>query len=144
MYRKILLCYDGTEEGRNALRQGADIALAMQAEAHLLAICRSSLDAAVPEGVNPALFRCDDERAQGILEEGVRWLRDRGLAAHGQLVYGDALEHIPRVAAELGADLVVVGHRPRGRLARWWTDSGEETLLDRTRCSILAAVSPTA
>jgi len=34
----------------------------------------------------------------------------------------------------------VVGHRQRGRLARWWSESGEETLLDLTNCSILAAV----
>jgi len=27
MYRKVLLCYDGTREGRRALRQGADVSL---------------------------------------------------------------------------------------------------------------------
>ena len=41
MYRNILLCYDGTEEGRNALKEGAEVALSMNAHTHLLAILRS-------------------------------------------------------------------------------------------------------
>ena len=54
MYNKFLLCYDATEEGRRALRQGADIAAAMNADTFLLAICRSMLSTAVPEGVPPS------------------------------------------------------------------------------------------
>ena len=30
MYQNILLCYDGTAEGRRALRHGADVAIAMK------------------------------------------------------------------------------------------------------------------
>ncbi len=142
MYRKILLCYDGTADGRNALRQGADVAICMGAETHLLAICRSGLDTAIPEGITPALFQCDHDLAEGILRDGVAWLKERGLTAHGHLVYGNPLDHIPEVARRIGADLIVVGHRQRSRLARWWSDSSEETLIDRTNCSILAAIAP--
>ena len=139
MFRRILLCYDGTAEGRNALREGAEVALAMKADTHLLAICRSALTSSVPEGITAALVQCDEDRARGILREGVEWLRARGLEAHGKLVFGDPLEHIPATARAIGADLIVVGHRQRSRLARWWSDSDEETLLDASPCSILAA-----
>ena len=44
MYQRILLCYDGTIEGRRALRQGADVAIAMNSHAYLLAICRDLVD----------------------------------------------------------------------------------------------------
>lgn len=142
MFTKILLCYDGSVEGRNALRQGADVALCMHAETYLVAICKSGIDSSVPEGITPALIQHDDDRAQAILREGVAWLKERGLDAHGCLVYGDPLEHIPSIARDVGADLIVVGHRQRGRLARWWSESDEQTLLDVTNCSILAAVVP--
>ncbi len=142
MYRRILLCYDASTEGRNALREGAEIALATKAETHLLAICRSVLGASVPEGVTPELVQCDDDRAAAILREGVEWLRARGLEAHGTLVVGDPLQQIPAVARRIGADLIVVAHRHRSRLARWWSDSDEQTLLDVCPCSILAAVAP--
>ncbi len=140
MYSKILLCYDGTVEGRNALRQGADVALCMKAETHLLAICRSMLETATPEGNTEALVQCDQDRADTILKEGVAWLEERGLSAHGYLVYGNPIKHIPETARRIGADLIVVGHLRRSRLARWWSDSDEQTLLDLTTCSILAAV----
>ena len=58
----ILLCYDGTVEGRRALRQGADVAISMKSRAYLLAICRNLLSTAVPEGVTPELVRCEEER----------------------------------------------------------------------------------
>src|SRR3954451_13491260 len=110
MFLKILLCYDGSEEGRNVLKQGADVAICMRAETHLLAICRSSLKSAAPEAVTEALVRCDDEIAAGILREGVAWLEARGLAAQGHLEYGNPLDCIPEVAQRIGADLIVVGH----------------------------------
>ncbi len=140
MYRKVLLCYDGSAEGRKALREGAEIAYATRAEAHLLAICRSLVARSVPEGVTPELVACEEETARTLLEEGVRKLNEHGVKAQGSLVFGDPIEHIPRFAAKIGADLIVVGHRPRGRLARWWSDSQEHTLLDRVSCSILVAM----
>ena len=77
MYQKILLCYDGTVEGRRALRQGADVAMAMKANAYLLAICRNMVSSAVPEGVTPELVSCEAGRPRSaLLDEGVQWLRD--------------------------------------------------------------------
>ncbi len=140
MYRKVLLCYDGSAEGRKALREGAEIAYATHAEAHLLAICRSLVANSVPEGVSPELVVCEEDAARQLLEEGVRKLNEHGVKAQGSLVVGDPIVHIPRVAAQIGADLIVVGHRQRGRLARWWSDSQEHTLLDRVSCSILVAM----
>ena len=140
MYRKVLLCYDGSAEGRKALREGAEIAYATGAEAHLLAICRSLISSSVPEGITPELVACEEDAARSLLEEGVRKLNEHGVKAQGSLVFGDPIVHIPRFAASIGADLVVVGHRQRGRLARWWSDSQEHTLLDRLTCSILVAM----
>ena len=140
MYRKVLLCYDGSAEGRKALREGAEIAYATGAETHLLAICRSLISSSVPEGVTPELVACEEAAARSLLEEGVRKLNEHGVNAQGSLVFGDPIVHIPRFAAKIGADLIVVGHRPRGRLTRWWSDSQEHTLLDRVSCSILVAM----
>jgi nucleotide-binding universal stress UspA family protein len=140
MYQNILLCYDGTAEGRRALRHGADVAIAKKSRTYLLAICRNMLATAVPEGVTPELVRCEQDTATQLLTEGVQWLKDRGLAADGQLVYGNPMVHIPEVANRMGADLIVVGHRYRSRLAKWWSEEEEATLLTRVSCSILVAM----
>ena len=144
MYRSILLCYDGTAEGRRALRQGADVAMAMKANAYLLAICRNMLSTAVPEGITPELVRCEEETAQALLTEGVQWLEDHGVPAEGQLVFGNPMVHIPEVAQRIGADLIVVGHRYRTRMAKWWSEDEEATLLNKVTCSILVAMEPPA
>jgi nucleotide-binding universal stress UspA family protein len=141
MYRKVLLCYDGSDEGRRALRQGADVVICMKSDAHLLAIVQSLVASAIPEGVTPELVEREDSRAQALLDEGVQWLRDRGVNAAGTLEYGNAVDCIAATATNIGADLIVLGHKNRGPLARWWSASEEESLLEKVKCSILVAAA---
>jgi nucleotide-binding universal stress UspA family protein len=140
VYRNILLCYDGTAEGRRALRQGADVATCMKSHAYLLAIGRSMLSTAIPEAVTPELVSAEDATANQLLTEGVQWLRDRGVDAEGQLVYGNPMVIIPEVAKRIDADLLVVGYRYKNRLTRWWAEGEEATLLTRVNCSILVCM----
>ena len=143
MYRNILLCYDGSKEGRNALTEGAEVALAMNAHTHLLAILRSSgADLAAESSGSSGPFHLHDEQQQAtlrILREGVEWLKARNLNAQGQLVFGDPVSHIATCARKLGCDLIVIGHRHRSRLARWWSEDEDATLLEQAPCSILVA-----
>jgi nucleotide-binding universal stress UspA family protein len=142
VFRKVLLCYDGTAEGRRALRQGADVVLCMKSEAYLLAISQNAVATAIPEGVSPMLCEQEDSRAQTLLNEGVDWLRERGVTAQGALEFGNAVDRIVETADAIGADLIILGHKTRGRLARWWSESDEATLLERANCSILVATAP--
>jgi nucleotide-binding universal stress UspA family protein len=143
MYRNILLCYDGTVEGRNALSEGAEVALSMHARTHLLAILRSSGADLKPAAPAPSHFHDEQQQvAMRILREGVEWLKARHLDAQGQLVFGDPLGHIVTCARTLGVDLIVVGHRHRSRLARWWSEDEDATLMERAPCSVLVALGP--
>ncbi len=80
MYKKVLLAYDGSIEGRRALREGAKLAQFCGAEVFLLAVVEIS-----------------------------------------------------------SANLVVVGHRATGPLARWWFGSVGTYLIKHLRCSVLVA-----
>ncbi|HEX4376968.1 MAG TPA: universal stress protein [Steroidobacteraceae bacterium] len=141
MYKTILLCYDGSVEGRKGLREGAVLAHAMSSNTHLLAICRTQGAMAPPEGMTPAFAQGEEDTARALLDEGVRKLIELGIKAQGALLIGDPLVHIPQYAARIKADLVVMGHRPRSRIARWWSDSPQSLLLDRIPCSILIAMN---
>jgi len=142
VYRNVLLCYDGSREGRRALKQGADVVMSMKSDAYLLAICQHPATGAIPEAISPMHMDHGDNHAQSLLDEGVEWLRERGVTARGSLEYGNAVECISRTAERVKADLIVLGHKPRGRLARWWTESDEESLLGRVSCAILVAMAP--
>ncbi|MDL2358488.1 MAG: universal stress protein [Pseudomonadota bacterium] len=144
MYRNILLCYDGTEAGRNALKEGAELASSMGAHTHLLAILRSSGIDLAAELPGPSHLHDDQQAAVRILREGVDWLKSHRLDAQGQLVFGDPVGHIATCARTLGVDLIVVGHRHRSRLARWLREDEDAALMEQAPCSILVAIGSAA
>jgi nucleotide-binding universal stress UspA family protein len=139
-YSKILLCYDGSLEGRKALHCGAQLTLDLRAEAHLLSVVDMRSMIAQSGGVVSEFASDSLERtARAILQEGVDCLVSRGLTAQGHFVIGNPIEEIAARAEELKVDLVVVGHRCRTRLSRWWMGAGNTALIDRLSCSILVA-----
>jgi nucleotide-binding universal stress UspA family protein len=142
-FGKILLCYDSSREGRRALLQGAELAQQVGAETHLLAIAPAFAGSMV-DSPSEVAIRNFEESAKDVLREGVERLRERGLMATGHLVFGDPIEQIPAVARHLGVDLIVVGHRPCGPIARWWSGPGNAQLLDRVACSILVSIDTSA
>jgi nucleotide-binding universal stress UspA family protein len=144
-YRKILLAYNGSQEGKRALFECADLAGFLQAETHLLAVASMPPSLFLTEGFVPEeLLEEEKKRTQSVLDEGIRTLTERGFKASGQLAVGEPVEEICRVAKETGADLIVVGHNQNTSwAARWWKGSVGASLLDYAPCSILIALSKT-
>ncbi|WP_327345109.1 universal stress protein [Caballeronia glebae] len=139
-YRRILLCYNATREGRCALRLGARLAQQLGAETHLLAVLD---DTAWTRGLDavPAIpFELEEMSAKEVLREGVSKLGQLGVTASGHFAIGNPMSQIPRFAEELKIDLIVVGHHRSGLLARWWTGQDDGRLLDRVSCSVLVAM----
>ena len=136
MYRKVLLAYDGSIEGRRALREGAKLAQLCRAEVFLLAVVELSSIVTPDAGLTIPI---DDqtENYRATLAEGVERLKALGFSTTARLETGDPGQKIADVAEEIGAQLVVVGHRPQGPLARWWFGSVGSYLVKRLRCSVL-------
>jgi nucleotide-binding universal stress UspA family protein len=138
MYRKVLLAYDGSAEGRLALREGARIAQICGSEVFLFAVVNITAGAVIAEGAVSGAASYQREAYEEVLEEGVRRLKGMGFAsATARLGVGDPGQQISAVAEEIGADLVVVGHRTQGALARWWSGSVAAYLVDHVPCSLL-------
>ncbi len=142
-YRKILLAYNGTKEGKRALLECADLASFLQADTHLLAVASMPPSLFLTEGFVPEeLLEEEKKRTQTVLDEGIRTLRDRGFNATGHLAVGEPVEEICRRAKAIGADLIVVGHNQNTSFAaRWWKGSVGASLLDYAPCSILIGMS---
>jgi nucleotide-binding universal stress UspA family protein len=142
-YRKILLAYNGSQEGKRALFECADLAGFLQAETHLLAVASMPPSLFLTEGFVPEeLLEEEKKRTQTVLDEGIRTLRERGFTATGHLAVGEPVEEICRLAKALGVDLVVLGHNQNTSFAaRWWKGSVGASLLDYAPCSILIAMS---
>ena len=139
MYHKILLAFDGSPDGREALAQAEKLAAACGAAVHLLTVIDQTESMTVIEGMS---FITDNQRfvIQTVLDEGVKRLRASGSSAASELRYGKPTEQIILTAREVGADLIVVGHRDQGTLARWLNGSVGESILHEPPCSVLVAV----
>lgn len=143
MYKRILLAYDGSPEYRAALRQGAELAQFVGAEVYLLAVILSSTSLPMADGVNPSDIVDEEHReAEAFLKEGIEKLRQRGITADGRLGFRDPVDEIAMTAREVGADLIVVGHRRRNTIERWWRRSTSKSLLTVSPCDVLVSSLP--
>ncbi|WP_456649797.1 universal stress protein [Bradyrhizobium sp. LM2.3] len=124
---------------REALAQAEKLASVCGATVHLLAIIDLSESMIIVEGMS---FVPDNQRfvLQTVLDEGVKQLGDAGCSAAGELKYGKPTEQIILSAREINADLIIIGHRDQGTLARWLSGSVGESILHRPPCSMLVAV----
>jgi nucleotide-binding universal stress UspA family protein len=140
MYQKILLAYDGSPDGREALAQAAELASTCGAAVHLVAIIDRSEQVVVAlEGVS-LISEEEQVATQTALDAGVRFLKAAGCIATNAVKYGNPAHQIVLSAREIGADLIVVGHRDQGTLARWLSGSVGASILHHAPCSVLVAV----
>jgi nucleotide-binding universal stress UspA family protein len=141
MYQSILLAYDGTRESRLALWEGADLATCCGACTHLLAIVH--LPPAVLGAESMAAggaVAAEITRFQDILDEGIEWLKSRGLSCRGYLEHGEPIEVIVRMAEEVRADLVVLGYHRRHGIDKWWRSSTSAQIVEKLSTSLLVAI----
>lgn len=142
-YRKILLAYNGSAEGKHALLECAELANFLGAETHLLAVASMPPSLFLTEGFVPEeLLEEEKKRTQTVLDEGIASLKQTGFDAKGHLAVGEPVEEICRLAKELAVDLIVVGHNQKTSFAaRWWKGSVGASIIDYAPCSLLVALS---
>lgn len=133
--KQLLVCLDLAPTSQRVFERGAELALALGAEVHLLHV-------AAPEptfvGYDPKGGPYDrDRRARELKSEHAALarladeLRERGVAAKSLLVEGMTVETILEQADHLEADLVVVGSHGHHALHRFLIGSTADALTRR-------------
>ncbi|MFC4521488.1 universal stress protein [Cupriavidus pinatubonensis] len=140
LFSRVLLCYDGSRDGRRALRYGAELARRLEAEAHLLAVLEHAHWIEGFDALAGEARMVEEQSAREILREGVARLKACGIETTGHFAIGSPIEQIARMSNALRVDLIVVGHSRCGVLKRWWAANGNGLLLDKVSCSVLVAI----
>lgn len=143
MYKRILLAYDGSEEGRRALLECANLAQELEAEVQLLAVMPPYANMMMIEGLAVEdVLEHEKTRFKAVLDEGVRRLTERGFTnVEGVLASGEPVDEICTRARDIKAELICVGHRRATTWAqRWWRGSVGANLIDHSPCSVLIAM----
>ena len=140
MYKRVLLAYDGSLEGAVALREGALLAKRCGARVFILSVVPETASVRTVEGIHGGVIAHQTSSYEALLR-AVSRLKELGFEPLGKLVTGDPAKQIGKFAKEVGADLVVVGHRQRKMLERWWSGAGGSYISDYLGCSLLIARS---
>ena len=144
MLKHILLAYDGSPAGRNALLQSRELALWAGARLTLVAVVPKLIDSGLME---PGFYDLQSSLSEGTneeqcLQEGLASLQAMGFEASGKVLRGDVIQEITRCAEELSVDLIVVGHRyEKNWVRRWWSGSTAKSLVEHAPCSVLIVVT---
>jgi nucleotide-binding universal stress UspA family protein len=144
MYKRILLAYDGSEAGQNALLESRGLAGWGQASMHLIAVMPPPAAFIGGEGGVYDLGLEEQERKeyQAVLDDGMKRLTDAGHAVTGEVVVGEAVVEIAECARRISADLIVVGHKHMGSwAARWWRGSVSKSLIEHSPCNVLVVIT---
>jgi nucleotide-binding universal stress UspA family protein len=139
MYDRILLAYDGSLEGRTALREGALLAKACGAHIFLLSVVAETAGLQIGESAFAGAVVHERNAYKAVFDEGVERLKHLGFDPVAKLVEGEPALEISAFAKQVSAELVVVGHRRQNIIKRWWSGSTGAYLLDNIGCSLLVA-----
>jgi nucleotide-binding universal stress UspA family protein len=144
MYKRILLAYDGSQPGQQALLDCDEMAQWAKAELFLVAVMPPPAALIGGEGFVYDTRGEEEERKrfEGVLAEGLEKLSACGHRVRGEVVTGDAVDEITRYAKEVEADLIMVGHKHLDSwAARWWRGSVSKTLIEHAPCSVLVVIT---
>ena len=97
MYQKVLLAYDGSVEGRRALREGAKLAQICGAEVFLLAVVENAPALATLEGGVGISMDEQISAYKAVLAEGVERLKAVGFSPTARLGMGAPAQQIAAV-----------------------------------------------
>jgi len=144
MYRKILVAYNGAPESRLALDEAVRIAPNASVEVHLAAVVHYPSAYLLAGEYVPEVALADErEHMEADLKAAHGLLAAKGINVIDHLVVGEPVDVLTKLVAELGIDLLILGHpRSKSYALRWWRGSVDAILIERVRCSILVAADP--
>ncbi len=144
MYKRIILAYDGSASGQQALLEIKELAHWNESRLTLVAVI-PSLEMEVSP-VEMGYFVSSSAASieatlKDQLKKGVEMLRSMGFEAEGEILKGEVIREITSYASMASADLIVVGHKhERNLLRRWWSGSTAKSLVEESPCNVLIVV----
>ncbi len=143
MYKHIILAYDGSITGQKALLELKELAHWGTPRLTLVAVAPHPVDVGSMEmgyytSANPEAL---EQTLKEQLTQGVHTLQAMGFTAQGEILQGEVIHALTEFAAQVGADLIVVGHKhEKNLLRRWWSGSTAKSLVEESPCNVLIVV----
>ncbi len=134
---RFVVGVDGSDGSSAAVRWCARYAPSLDAEVTAVAVTEARVPLVPPpagyaDALEEALDKERDEAGTALEADWCRPLRDAGARYETRSVFGDPAGLLMETAVEVGADLLVVGRRGRGRFVEAVVGSVPRTLAHAT------------
>jgi nucleotide-binding universal stress UspA family protein len=143
MYEKVVLAYDGSEEGQRALINCKEMSSWVNAEIHLVSVL-SEIIYPFGEGIlieNQSQL-LDIEKSRYQLDYGVELVKNAGFQCVGIILIGNSVKEISRYAEKVSASLIVIGHKHQDSIVgRWWARSTSSNIVEEAPCNVLVVMT---
>ena len=142
MFSKIVVPLDGSEFAAKAVEISIELAKKYSGSIALVHVvpAASALITSPEVSTAPILLNLSnelDESGKRILEEGAKKVQEAGIPVTTVLEHGNVSDHIIGVAEREKADLIVIGERGLGSVARFFLGSTANKVSHHARCPVL-------
>jgi nucleotide-binding universal stress UspA family protein len=136
--KRIVIAYDGSDGGREALEQGLQLARSARAFATVVYVRHAPLPIVGDPFYGRALSK-ELHRGRDVLTEARLYAAAYAIVPETDLLEGDPAEQILELARARGADLIVVGSRGRGAIAEALLGSVSQAIVHDADRPVLVA-----
>jgi nucleotide-binding universal stress UspA family protein len=142
MYQCILVGTDGSQTAELAVQHAINLAALSKAELHIASVATDLISTVAVGATGLASgVDFDPEREIGhsnqVVEAAAAAAREKGVNTRTHAVTGDVVDALCHLAANLKADLLVVGNRGMQGLQRFVWSSVPDSVSHRAPCSVL-------
>jgi len=142
LFNKVLVPLDGSEYANKALDTAIELATKYSASMVLVHIvpATSALITGPEVSSAPILLNLSNEldgSGRRILENGAMKVQAAGIPVTTVLEHGDIADNIIRIAENENADLIVIGERGLGAIARFFLGSVASKVSSHAKCPVL-------
>jgi nucleotide-binding universal stress UspA family protein len=131
---KILLATDSSREAELAATTAVDLANSTNSELHVIHVGELLPTLLAQTEVEPAQL---EREAQQLLDEQVRGIEEAGgTVKEAHLRLGRADEEIVDLAQDIGAGMIVMGSRGRGRIRRALMGGVSDSVVRHAHCPV--------
>jgi nucleotide-binding universal stress UspA family protein len=132
---KVLWATDGSEDAELATTTAVGLAKLTASELHVVHVGPAVPEHFEPTDVEPVRM---EQEARRTLDEQVKKVENLGGAvAQSHLRMGKAAEEVVGLAEEIGAGLIAVGSRGRGRIRRALMGSVSDSVVRHAHCPVM-------